>query len=270
VARIVFSNIPGEVASYSEDLDGADLLTQNVRNDHSTNRSASTGIHVTDTGLHRSNTAGGMQPVSGTERVQLVDHGKSVMVGGHRTSEAAALVLARQAPELDNELVAKPTPAQPTTPAADQATSIREALQAEADAAKALHEEQNKIENTFGEAIVQKVTALDAGLVQSTLLAVASGDETTIARNLRSAGDALGIKEADAGAYMQIVMNELGAQVNRYAASRGIQDVNAFNAFASKLPENRSINAMGSHLRTRNVAQAWGDIATAYKARGGK
>jgi hypothetical protein len=46
--------------------------------------------------------------------------------------------------------------------------------------------------------------------------------------------------------------------VIRYAASRGVQDADAFRQFVAAMGENRAINAMGNHLRTRNVSAVWG------------
>jgi hypothetical protein len=267
VSNAIQFGINGEVHS----LDGQ-VLNKHINTANATERAASRGIQVTDTTAQRVTIGGARELLDdGQSHAVILDPfaGTKAVVNGVETSKAAAAYLAKARPDLVNSEAPRAqgldVASQPT---AAEVEATKAALKAEADAAKAHHAELNRIDNPLGAQVMDAVRKVDQGLLTRTLIAVQRGED--VSKHLKTAADQMGISPDLALGYLTIASTELDKQVQRFAQSQGVSDYPAFQVFAAKQPDGRSISAMATHAKVRDAAGVWGDMVKAYKLHGGR
>jgi hypothetical protein len=234
-------------------------------------RAARSGIQTNSGGAQRITMGGGVTNLSTGESnsVTIPFTSTKERVGGYETDAKTAQNLAKAFPEMENTARLAPQGVNVAVqPTADEAAAARAALRAEAEAAQAAKVELNAITNPLGAQVMEAVAKVDQGLLTRTLIGVQRGEDVT--KHLKSAADQMGVSTDHALGYLTIATDVLGKQVERAAAAQGITDYPAFTAWAAKQPDGRSISAMVTHAKVRDVSGVWGEMFRTYKRSGGR
>jgi hypothetical protein len=202
-------------------------------------------------------TQGGSTTHVGDERVQLIDRGNSVVVGGVRTSPEAALTLQKQAPHLTQSGPQNIDPGE--TREAELAKAVEQADRETGDF--------DTISNEIGRAVVQELRGVGQGSLIPVVLSLMSADSRKSAIVTQRLSEVMNEDVSLTRGKVQVAMDTLARQCQKYVESTGAS-FEDFSAWAQRSHAETSANVMVRHATGNGkVSELWGPLLRMYSSR---